>query len=93
MLRNQQQLDMKKIMFLAIVLAMAVPAKARNRVHLHQYRQVDPSQSAEFERREIEYWSKVAKAAMDKGDMLGTSRSEWIKAAIIIMYLPTFFLA
>ena len=42
-----------------------------------QYRQVDPSQSAEFERREIEYWSKGAKAAMDKGDMIVQSEAYW----------------
>ena len=42
-----------------------------------QYRQVDPSQSAEFERREIEYWSKVEKAAMDKGDMIVQSEAYW----------------
>ena len=78
MLRNQQQLDMKKIMFLAIVLAMAVPAKAQETVYIYmQYRQVDPSQSAEFERREIEYWSKVEKAAMDKGDMILQSEAYW----------------
>jgi len=63
---------MKKILFLAIALAMAVPAKAQETVYIYmQYRQVDASQSAEFERREIEYWSKVAKAAIDKGDMYG----------------------
>ena len=63
---------MKKILFLAIVLALAVPAKAQETVYIYmQYRQVDASQSAEFVRREIEYWSKVAKAAIDKGDMYG----------------------
>ena len=69
---NQQQLDMKRILLLVFAFALTVPAIAQEQVYIYmQYRQVDPSQSAEFERREIEYWSKVAKAAMDKGDMLG----------------------
>lgn len=72
MLCNQQQLDMKRILLLVFAFALAVPAIAQEQVYIYmQYRQVDPSQTAEFERREIEYWSKVAKAAMDKGDMLG----------------------
>lgn len=72
MLCNQQQLDMKRILLLVFAFALTVPAIAQEQVYIYmQYRQVDPSQSAEFERREIEYWSKVAKAAMDKGDMLG----------------------
>lgn len=69
---NQQQLDMRRILLLVFAFALTVPAIAQEQVYIYmQYRQVDPSQSAEFERREIEYWSKVAKAAMDKGDMLG----------------------
>ena len=63
---------MKRILLLVFAFALTVPAIAQEQVYIYmQYRQVDPSQSAEFERREIEYWSKVAKAAMDKGDMLG----------------------
>ena len=63
---------MKRILILVFAFALTLPAIAQEQVYIYmQYRQVDPSQSAEFERREIEYWSKVAKAAMDKGDMLG----------------------
>src|SRR4051794_20744658 len=35
----------------------------------YQYRHVDPDKAAEFIKRETTYWSKIAKAAIDKGKM------------------------
>ncbi|HKK12034.1 MAG TPA: hypothetical protein VJ945_04345, partial [Flavobacteriaceae bacterium] len=60
---------MKKI--LLFVLALAFTNMAFGQIFYLQYRKVPADQEAKFLERETKYWSKVAKAAIDKGQMTG----------------------
>ena len=61
---------MKKLL-LIIALVFTTSAIAQKQVSMHMYVKVLPEHQEEFERLEIDYWSKVAKKEIDAGRMTG----------------------
>ncbi len=60
---------MKKINFL--LLALLFTSLSFSQIAYLQYRQVPQNEDSKFVERETKYWSKVAKAAIDKGQLNG----------------------
>ena len=61
---------MKKLLLL-LALVFTTAAFAQKQVSMHMYVKVLPEHQEEFERLEIDYWSKVAKKEIDAGRMTG----------------------
>ena len=59
----------KLLMLLAVVFTSSM--FAQKQVSMHMYVKVLPEHQEEFERLEIDYWSKVAKKEIDAGRMTG----------------------
>ena len=57
------------LFFLAVVFTASM--FAQKQVSMHMYVKVLPEHQEEFERLEIDYWSKVAKKEIDAGRMTG----------------------
>lgn len=69
---------MRKSLLLVASLIFTVSTYAQ--IAFLQYRVVPADKDAEFVERETKYWSKVAKAAVDQGNMLGWSL--WRKVGV-----------
>ena len=77
---------MKKI--LLFLLALVITSSAFSQIFYLQYRKVPADQNAKFLERETKYWSKVAKAAIDKGQMTGWTL--WRKVGITKTDAPNY---
>src|SRR6266498_1864433 len=56
------------ILFMALCTGFSKNLSAQN-ITTYQYRHVSPNNTEEFVKRETTYWSKVARAAIDKGTL------------------------
>jgi hypothetical protein len=79
---------MKKLLILLAGLLFTVSSFAQ--VAYMQYRTVPSDREGEFVEKETKYWSKVAKSAMDKGQMTGWSL--WRKIGVTTADAPNYVL-
>ncbi|MDU8885971.1 hypothetical protein RXV94_07345 [Yeosuana sp. MJ-SS3] len=77
---------MKKI--LLFVLTLVFTSTAFGQIAYLQYRKVPADQEAKFVERETKYWSKVAKSAIDKGQLAGWSL--WKKVGVTKTDAPNY---
>ena len=77
---------MKKLLLFALVLVFA--STAYGQVAYLQYRSVPADQEAKFVERETKHWSKVAKSAIDKGQLAGWSL--WRKVGVTKIDAPNY---
>ncbi len=77
---------MKHIITLIIALLICIPAASQ--VAYLQYRVVPSDRQQEFVEKETKYWAKVAKSAIDKGQMTGWSL--WRKVGITEVGAPNY---
>lgn len=77
---------MKKVFLLFASLLFVCMSYAQ--VSYFQYRHVPSDKEGEFLEKETQYWSKVAKAAIDKGTMTGWSL--WRKVSVTTPDAPNF---
>lgn len=62
---------MKNILLLFISISVFNTHNIIAQISTHVYVNVPVENSAEFERLEIDYWSKIAKKGIDEGKMTG----------------------
>lgn len=77
---------MKKLLLFAFVLVFA--GTAFGQVAYLQYRNVPAEHQTKFEERETKHWSKVAKAAIEKGQMTGWTL--WRKVGVTKSDAPNY---
>lgn len=77
---------MKK--YLMLFTLLLVVGTVFSQVSYMQYRHVPDEHMQEFEKRETQYWSKVAKAAIDEGKMTGWSL--WRKVGVSSVDAPNY---
>jgi len=77
---------MKKLLLFALVLVFTSTAFAQ--IAYLQYRNVPAEHQAKFEERETKHWSKVAKAAIEKGQMTGWTL--WRKVGVTKADAPNY---
>ena len=77
---------MKKINLL--LLALLFTSISFSQIAYLQYRQVPQNDEAKFVERETKHWSKVAKAAIDKGQLTGWTL--WRKIGVTIVDAPNY---
>jgi len=77
---------MKKI--LLFVLVFVFTSTAFGQIAYLQYRKVPANQEEKFVERETKYWSKVAKSAIDKGQLAGWSL--WRKVGVTKQDAPNY---
>jgi len=70
------------------MLAFAITSSAFSQIFYLQYRKVPADQVEKFLERETKHWSKVAKAAIDKGQMTGWTL--WRKVGVTNTEHPNF---
>ncbi len=64
------QFKMKKLLF-GLLAFSCITLYAQKQISMHMYIHVAPEHQAEFEHLEMDYWSKVAKNEIAKGNMTG----------------------